>query len=508
MKKYLIYTAVLTGLLLAGTGCSKFDEINTNPDATENVNATMLATNIILKNLKFNGRDAKAYLSDNGLSKYVGYANESILSSQYNYLGATDFGILTILPNIESMLKYAQGNVMENSYKGLAHFSRAYTFYNLTMQVGDIPYVGTGQGKTGAITVAYTPQEEVIKGVLDELKLADQEFANGVTFSGDPTPYNGDPKKWRRASNAFALQILISLSKRTESSTINVKQRFAEIVNGGFLLEPTTGFLGLNYSSTNVHPMSGTNDLFTSRTIISTTIIDSMKLYNDRRMFYLAEPSKAKITGGLTASDPAAYVGVKVSDDYDNVTTAYSANTYSLLNLRYLQQPASEPRRLLTYAEQQLILAEARVLGWITTGTAQDYYETGVRAALTDMMGATASYAHGMPINAGYISTYFTGEAAFKTTAAEQLKQIWQQKYFLNFMQNSLTAYFEYRRTGYPVFPINPATSLNTNKPTAVPQRWLYPSSETNYNRANLIAALQRQYEGVDEVNKLMWILK
>ena len=106
MKKYLIYTAVLTGLLLAGTGCSKFDEINTNPDATENVNATMLATNIILKNLKFNGRDAKAYLSDNGLSKYVGYANESILSSQYNYLGATDFGILTILPNIESMLKY------------------------------------------------------------------------------------------------------------------------------------------------------------------------------------------------------------------------------------------------------------------------------------------------------------------------------------------------------------------------------------------------------------------
>ena len=111
------------------------------------------------------------------------------------------------------------------------------------------------RGKTGAITVAYTPQEEVIKGVLDELKLADQEFANGVTFSGDPTPYNGDPKKWRRASNAFALQILISLSKRTESSTINVKQRFAEIVNGGFLLEPTTGFLGLNYSSTNVHPM-------------------------------------------------------------------------------------------------------------------------------------------------------------------------------------------------------------------------------------------------------------
>jgi hypothetical protein len=48
--------------------CSKFDQINTNPNATEKVNASLLATNIILQNLKFQGRDAKAYLSDNGLA--------------------------------------------------------------------------------------------------------------------------------------------------------------------------------------------------------------------------------------------------------------------------------------------------------------------------------------------------------------------------------------------------------------------------------------------------------
>jgi len=38
--------------------------------------------------------------------------------------------------------------------------------------------------------------------------------------------------------------------------------------------------------------------------------------------------------------------------------------------------------------------------------------------------------------------------------------------------------------------------------------RWLYPSTETNYNRENLIEALDRQYEGYDEINKLMWLLK
>jgi hypothetical protein len=504
MKKY-FFLITLIGLVAGG--CNKFDDINTNPDATENVNAAMLATNIILKNLKFQGRDAKAYLSDNALAKYIAYGNESMMATQYNYLGSSDFSPMTILPNIESMLKYASGSVMENSYKGLAKFMKAYMFYNLTMQVGDIPYSAAGNGKSGEIEVKYDKQEDVFKGILDDLKAADQFFAKGTTFDGDPTPFNGDPAKWRRATNAFALQVLMSLSKKADVASLNVKGRFADIVAADFLLQPTS-FLGLNYSTTNPHPLSGTNDLFTSRTIVSSLVIDKLKAYNDRRMYYYADPAKAKLAGGLQQGDSAAYVGADVSDDYNDITQALNANQYSLLNSRYLKEQASEPRMLLTYAEQQLILAEARILGWITTGTAKDFYESGVKSALANLMATKASYAHGMPITQSYIDSYFTGEAAFKSTPDEQLQQIWMQKYLLNFMQNSLTAYFEFRRTGYPVFPVNPATSLNENNKNAVPVRWLYPSSETNYNRTNLIEALDRQYGGVDDSNNLMWILK
>ena len=504
MKKYILFIAMV-GLL--ASGCTKFDDINTNPDATENVNAAMLATNIILKNLKFQGRDAKAYLSDNALAKYIAYGNESMMSSQYNYLGAADFSPMTILPNIESMLKYASGSVMENSYKGLAKFMKSYMYYYLTMEVGDVPYSVAGKGKSGEIEVKYDTQEEVFKGILDDLKAADQFFAQGTTFDGDPTPFNGDPAKWRRATNAFALQVLMSLSKKTDVASLNVKGRFTDIVAANYLLQPNT-FLGLNYSTTNPHPVSGTNDLFTSRTIVSSLVIDNLKTYNDRRMYYYADPAKSKIAGGLTESNPDAYVGANVSDDYNDITLALNANKYSLLNSRYLKEQASEPRMLLTYAEQQLLLAEARILGWITTGTAKDYYESGVKSALANLMATKVNYAHGMSITQSYIDNYFTGEAAFKSTTDEQLRQIWMQKYLLNFMQNPLTAYFEYRRTGYPVFPINPATSLNVNNKNAVPMRWLYPTSETNYNRINLIDALNRQYSGVDEINKLMWILQ
>lgn len=499
------------GFLLIFTllfGCSQFDEINTNPDSITQASASMVCTNVILKNIKFNGRDAMAYLDPQGLSKYIGFSNQSQLPSQYNKITSSDFGNMTILPNIDKMLEYAKGSIMEDSYKGLAKFSRAYMFYQLTMQMGDIPYSETNQGMDGMYRPKYDTQEQVFIGILNELKEADAYFAKGVAFAGDPTPYNGDPAKWRRATNAFALKVLMSLSKKEGVATLSVKSRFAEIVASGFILESNTGFLGLNYSATNIHPVSGTNDLFTSRTDISSLLIDNLKLLNDRRLYYYADPSAAKIKSSLTESDMNAYVGVDVSMDYNDMTVEHLKGNFSLINSRYLKESASEPRMMLTYAEQQLILAEARILGWITTGTAKDYYESGVKSALAAVMATKASYAHGKAIDQAYINSYFTGEAEFKATAADQLKQIWMQRYLLNFMQDAETSFYEYRRNKYPNFPINPATSMNENNKNGIPMRWLYPSSETNYNRENLIEALNRQYEGYDEVNKLMWLLK
>ncbi len=509
MKK-IIYKAgtVAILMLILFTGCSKFEDINTNPDAITQASSSMIATSVILTNIKFNGRDAHAYLQPNALAKYIGYANQSQMSTQYNKIENTGFGSMTILPNIDKMVEYAEGSVMENSYKGIAKFSRAWMFFNTTMQVGDIPYSQTNRGMVGEYRPAYDSQEDVFIGILNELDEADAFFAQGVTFTGDPTPYNGDPNKWRRASNALALKVLMTLSKKADIASLNVRNRFAAIVAGGYLLEPATGFLGLNYSATNMHPMSGTNDLFTSRTDISSLMIDNLKLLTDRRLFYIADPSASQILGGLTESDWDAYVGADVSMSYDDLTAEHLLGNFSLINSRYLKEATSEPRMMMTYAEQQLILAEAIILGWITTGTAQEYYESGVKSALAAYISMNSTYAHGMAIDQAYIDGYFTGEAAFKSTTEDQLRQIWMQRYILNFMQNPESSYYEYRRNNYPLFPINPLTNLNENNPDGMPMRWLYPTSETNYNRENLIEALNAQYEGYDEVNKLMWLLK
>jgi len=502
-----IFSAFLAMLILL-SACGKFEEINTNPDQTTIVSPSLLATNVILGMLQFDGRDAKVMISANALPKYVGYANEGQMLTQYNKIGESGFGEMLMLPNIDKMVELSEENVAVNSYKGLAKFARAYMFYNATMQMGDIPYSQANQGADGVYKPVYDSQEAVLTGVLEELREANDFFADGRTFEGDPSPFNGDPLKWQQAVNAFTLRVLMSLSEKTDNTNLDVVNRFSEVVSGAVLFDDYTDFLGLEYSSQNRQPLYSTNDLFTGKTVLSSLLVNHLKDLDDRRLFYLAEPSGYQITRGKTEDDPTAYFGVDVAMDYTTMNAYHSADFLSLINLRYQLDEENEPRILMSYAEQQLVLAEARIKGWISSGNAQDYYEQGVGAALLTAMNIDPAYAHGMAITQEYIDGYFTGEAAFKADEEDQLKQIWLQRYILNFFQDARSSFFEYRRTGYPEFPINPETSLNEYNKDGIPVRWLYPESELKYNSENLIDALDRQFDGFDEINKIMWVLE
>ncbi len=506
-NKHIITSVLIASVILSG--CIDFDDLNTNPDASTKASPSMICTGLLLRIAKFNGRDAKAMVDDNALPKYMGYANEGQMSAQYNSIGGAGFDLLTGLPNTVIMVEYAAGSPMENSYRGIAKFYRAYVFYQLSMQMGDIPYTDTGKAATGNYTPVYDTQESVMKGVLDELAEAEQFFASGVNFDGDPTALKGNAVQWRKAVNAFTIKVLMSLSKKEGVASLNIKNRFAKIVTDGNLFANAQDFFGVEYSSINRHPFYSTSNSFQLRTILSNVVVDNLKRLNDRRLFYYGEPRPDATAAAQSSFD--SYTGVNPAMKYADMNTDHTAGKFSALNLRYLNEEASESFRLVTYAEQQLILAEASVLGWIPAAGAESYYKTGVQAALTVLKDNTKAtgYAHEMPITQAYIDGYFTGEAAFKTVADDQLKQIWMQRYLLNFMQNAQSSFFEYRRTGYPVFPIDPNTSLNTNKPDALPVRWTYPSSEASYNKENMEAALTRQFGNTsDDINNVMWLLK
>lgn len=106
--------------------------------------------------------------------------------------------------------------------------------------------------------------------------------------------------------------------------------------------------------------------------------------------------------------------------------------------------------------------------------------------------------------------SYLKGEyVAYNTNGSvtDRLKQIWMQAFLARYFHMATDDYYEYRRNGYPEFPINPETNLNNAK-DKIPMRYMYPESETNYNKESLYKALDRQWGGVDDVNSIMWLLK
>ena len=113
-----------------------------------------------------------------------------------------------------------------------------------------------------------------------------------------------------------------------------------------------------------------------------------------------------------------------------------------------------------------------------------------------------------MPITSTYIASYLNKpEIQLPSDKDGMIKQIMWQKYLGSFLQNDLNVYFDYRRNGYPEFPINPATNKNEIA-DKMPLRWLYPDSEYNYNQENIQQAVTSQFGGKDDENQAIWILK
>lgn len=512
--KYILAIPLVVTMM---AGCSKFDKINSNPNQTGQVGSDLLATNMILNMTRTSISTTKGFMQPYLLGKYLTWG-EGQENFQYNKFGRSSFDKLLQLRNIEPMVNYALDEQSAKSYRALGHFIRAWQFFQTTMQVGDIPYSQAGKGEAAnIIQPAYDTQKDVFLGILNELDSANILFAEGIKFAGDPI-YSGNVDNWQRLANSFELHVLMNLYKKTADADLKVTTRFKDIVANRPLMRSYadnfaltyTAAAGQNYPWSDVPAGSGNSFVKSNYTMLSTTLINPLKALQDRRLFYYAKPSPVKIAAGKLASDWDAYVGAEPSNAFSALQTMRVSKDYSDLNNRYVNLVNAEPVSVFSYAELQFVLAEATIRGWISGTPAQTYYANGI----TDAMKFTATYTpdqadfhHNMKMDDNYIQTYVTA-VTLTGNMENQLSQIILQKYIAGFLQGcNYDAWFEHRRTGYPVFVLNSTTNLNTPG-TQFPVRWLYPANELSYNNANMDAAIQRQFGGSDNVNSVMWLLK
>lgn len=504
-KKYLLI--VVAGLSMGS--CSKFEEINTNPNAATKASASMLATTLILDI----SRNALGSISPMMNSKSI-IRMEFPENAQYNYLGRASFDGLTVLSNVDKMIGLAPEGAYKNSYTALGKFMKAYKFFWLSMQLGDIPYAEALLGEKGSLSPAYSTQKDVMLGVLKELEEADKLFASGIKFDGDPI-YGGDITKWRKFVNTFELQVLLHLHRKTSDGDLKVKERFNTIVTTKPIFESNTDNFQLVYADLagQRYPFYKLGNTTRIYTIVISLVIDKLKALDDYRLFYYADPSPIRTAKGTAVDNWDAYIGYDPSMVYSDLSAIFAGKDYSNVNSRYLELANAEPVYILSYAMAKFMLAEAAVRGWITS-SASTHYSEGIKASMKFTAGFTPDnvlFHHNRKLTDAYIDSYIASDKVkLKITASEQvqLEQIIMQRYLSTFMLHApFDGFFENRRTGFPVFPINPKSNLNVPS-DKFPIRWIYPQKELDYNTTNVNNAIQSQYGGNDDYNKPMWILQ
>ncbi|MGY0407761.1 MAG: SusD/RagB family nutrient-binding outer membrane lipoprotein, partial [Polaribacter sp.] len=221
----------------------------------------------------------------------------------------------------------------------------------------------------------------------------------------------------------------------------------------------------------------------------SSLLIDFLRDHNDPRLPMLATKRINNEKGKAVEPGDKLYVGIKPGNfRWDHPG---GANAASGIQPYYSANDA--PFLHVSYSETELLLAEAAQRNWIS-GSAADYYKKGVEAGIKqlEMYGAPAA-------SQTDIDSYLATNPLASGTEFEQIgTQLW-----VTYLFNSIEAYSNQRRTGYPV--LIPITNPDSETGGVTPKRFYYPNDELQKNKANYLDALSRIGGSNDWLQPVWW---
>jgi hypothetical protein len=415
--------------------------------------------------------------------------------------GSFDYATLRNVAQLEKEAARVGGDEMR-PYFALANFMKAWFYIGMAVQMGDIPMSEAMKAEEGIDRPAYDEQREVYLQCLALLQRAHDTLAvlnsnSYYTVNGDFF-FGGNLLQWQKMVNAFRLRLLISLSRKSGDTGLRLKETFAEILQYP-LPESNKDNLQVTYSTaevSNYYPAySQTPEADAKRNPLGAVYINLLKKLRDPRLFAVALPAPANNPDGGRPRDFNAYRGASTGTLQGALNDSASRGLFSIPDYTYwFSSPAGHPYILLGYPEVNFTIAEAINRGWISGPDAGQYYREGIRAAMKE---------YDLPEDT--INSYLqqTG-LQYKGNNAAGLQQILEQKYLAFFQQSGWEAFYNQRRTGIPAFDIGPSNQNNG----LIPLRWTYPASESVDNMKHLTDALRRQYNGADNNNGVMWLLK
>jgi len=516
----------ITGLLLAFTlTFSSCDEeslldLNTDPNAVSDMDMSFLFSLATLRmsgeyeNTRANMLYAAPMIQhSSSLADYFS-GDKYLYSAQYTgaYMESHYPNVIRLYSHVIDKTKDSPTDANLNA---AATVLRIYDLHRMTDIYGDIPYFQAGRGLEGEENwfPKYDNQKEIYLDMVNQLKIARDKFSpNAKGLGVQDYIYAGNLDKWKRFTNALLMRIALRMSNRDAAKAREV---FSEASNSGTFgsiadnayIKYTTGPIGVN--------RNGLNDgywntyKYSRDCKISKTFIDWMKSNNDPRLMIvsggLGNPEAAASTWN---TDPTAQRGMPNGYNNQNIRNVLSPSElaeflalqpngnrmFSMLNLKYMDW--EDPYVLLTYAETELMRAEASIKGWITSD-ANTHFSNGVAAAINSWVAFDPSFAR----TTDAINSYIVGRGFAAASNTDKLRLIGEEYWAATWL-NDIESWSNWRRTGYPV--LAPTQDPNRWEANQIPRRLRYWENEISGNPANYEAASARM-SGDKLMSKMWW---
>lgn len=464
MRKNIIYVLLLS-LVVACT--DQFEEINTNKNQPTAAQPKTLLPNIIF-NLA-NANVSSAFDFGDIVSQYGG-------NYEYNQLDLYDWGaddrfwnMYKWLNDVQDIKKQAISSG-EKNYEAIALILESYIISSITDAYGNVPYTEAASGEQGILKPVYDSQEEIYAKIFENLTQANQLIDTNKSVEGDRL-FGGSMIKWKKFANSLHVRYLMRVSNK-----INVSSRLETIVSNVatyplFTSNEDNATYSYSGSFPDISPMTdGVNRLYGYNIVVPTThLVNNLMSNNDPRLNEWIDPiAGTNDHRGLVPGLPSDAIGEP---------SGYSRRAES-----YFYEKSKIEALLMTFSELNFLLAEARERNLISTGTAQNYYNTAVAASFAQW-GVT------MP------SDFLTTTAPYAANSDTFYVQKWLALY-----HSGVESWLDWKRTGKPSFIVGGPGAKNGG---LVPRRILLPSLEQSVNAENYEKAVQDM--GGETINTKVW---
>lgn len=501
------------------TSCDEgFEDMNKSKTSPTAIDPAFLLNNAVILSSAPSG----TLQYDLGIVQQIISPNSGVIvGANFNQVNISNTPVIwqnyyqNVIKYTRAIIRATSEDPARSNLYNMTRILQANAFMIITDTYGNIPYDEAGYGYVEKDLLEkypqyqfpkYETQQTVYPKIIAELTAAAGALDATKRIETGDVLFGGNIDRWKKFGYSLLLRAGMRLSKVDPAAA---QTTVAAAVSGGVITVNADNAV-IRHENNYRNLVSATlNSTEAANYYLAAPFVDALKSRNDPRLRsiavrYVGATSGPEQVAAKATTDPANQYGLPMgSDDIAADAAGASLPTggkrYAFSQLdRTRMGNVIAPMFLVTAAQSNLLLAEARFRGWISTGTVAEYFDAGIKAHMDQL----ASYATAT-ISAASVGVPQADRDAYAITRAallpgNELAEINYEYWVASFL-NGPEAWANFRRSGFPALAPNPYPGRTVTFIT----RLTYPTSELLVNKANVDVAISAM--GGDNLDTRVW---